>query len=235
MSKRIMSLVMGLIIATSLIGCGGNGSKDSKSQGKANVSAEESKTEDNEDSDLEGTWAENYTLEQTKGFYKEYLKKMEDITKGFGLKYEKDEKIREENDQKVNDDFIYYDNEKPEANKIESMYFGMKTYGDNLEKGDISLKLSLNFDGESAIKNNDFDLGKTAFDSYIKAFTGKESIDYSKINKEIIDGLKEGKTEVDINNTIDGLKEEIIATKDCIIYKLSTKKYTFADAEMSME
>lgn len=160
---------------------------------------------------------------------------MEDITKGFGLKYEKDEKIREENDQKVNDDFIYYDNEKPEANKIESMYFGMKTYGDNLEKGDISLKLSLNFDGESAIKNNDFDLGKTAFDSYIKAFTGKESIDYSKINKEIIDGLKEGKTEVDINNTIDGLKEEIIATKDCIIYKLSTKKYTFADAEMSME
>lgn len=231
MSKRIMSLVIGLIIATSLIGCSGNGSKNNKSQGKADVSVE-SKTED---SDLEGAWAENYTLEQTKGFYKEYLNKMENITKDFGLKYEKDEKIREENDQKVNDNFIYYDNEKPEANKIESMYFGMKTYGDNLEKGDISLKLSLNFDGESAIKNNNFDLGKTAFNSYIKAFTGKENIDYSKINKEIIDGLKEGKTEVDINNTIDGLKEEIIATKDCIIYKLSTKKYTFADAEMSME
>lgn len=86
MSKRIMSLVMGLIIATSLIGCGGNGSKDSKSQGKANVSAEESKTEDNEDSDLEGTWAENYTLEQTKGFYKEYLKKNGRYNQRFWIK-----------------------------------------------------------------------------------------------------------------------------------------------------
>ena len=121
------------------------------------------------------------------------------------------------------------------TNKIESMYFGMKTYGENLETGDICLKLSLKFDGENAIKNNDFDLGKTSFKKYIEAFVGQENIDYSDINKEIIDKLKNGDKEVEINNTLDGLKEEIIATKECIIYKLSTKKYKFADAEKSMK
>jgi len=152
-----------------------------------------------------------------------------------GVKYTKDEKIKKEQEQSVNDNSIYYDNEKPEANKIESMYFGMKTYGEDLGTGDISLKLSLKFDGESAIKNNNFDLGKTSFNKYIEAFTDQQNRDYSDINKEIIDKLKNGEKEIEINNTIDGLKEEIIANKECIIYKLSTKKYKFADAEMSME
>ena len=160
---------------------------------------------------------------------------MENITKELGVKYTKDDKIKTENQQSIDDNSIYYDNDKPEANKIESMYFGMKTYGDNLETGDISLKLSLKFDGESAIKNNDFDLGKTSFNKYIEAFTDQQNRDYSDINKEIINKLKNGDKQVEINNTIDGLKEEIIATKECIIYKLSTKKYKFADAEMSME
>jgi hypothetical protein len=159
---------------------------------------------------------------------------VENITKELGVKYTKDEKIKQENQQSVNDNSIYFDNDKPEANKIESMYFGMKTYGDNLETGDISLKLSLKFDGESAIKNNNFDLGKTSFNKYIQAFTDQENRDYSAINKEIIEKLKKGET-VKINNTIDGLKEEIMATKTCIIYKLSTKRYKFADAEMSMK
>jgi len=92
----------------------------------------------------------------------------------------------------------------------------------------------LNFDGESAIKNNNFDLGKTSFKKYIEAFTGQENRDYADINKQIIEKLKNGE-QVVINNTIDGLKEEIRATKTCIIYKLSTKKYKFADAEFSMK
>lgn len=93
----------------------------------------------------------------------------------------------------------------------------------------------MNFDGENAIKNNNFDLGKTSFKKYIEAFTDQEGRDYSDINKQIIDKLKSGENQVQINNTIDGLKEEILATKTCIIYKLSTKKYKFADGEMSMK
>ena len=230
LSKKIISILMSLMVATSLIGCK-----------TANVNTEkktETATEDKVDTDdenLEGQWAKNYTLEETQKLFKEKLSKMENITKELGIKYTKDEKIKKQDTQPINDNSIYYDNDKPDANKIESMYFGMKTYGENLETGDISLKLSLKFDGENAIKNNDFDLGKTSFKKYIEAFVGQENIDYSDINKEIINKLKNGDKEVEINNTLDGLKEEIIATKECIIYKLSTKKYKFADAEKSMK
>jgi len=229
-SKRIISMVMSLVVVTSLIGC-------NKADGNTKEKTETS-TEDNVDAadkNLEGKWAKNYTLDETRKLFNERLSKIESITKELGIKYTKDEKIRQEKEQSINDNSLYFDNDKPEANKIESMYFGMKTYGENLETGDISLKLSLNFDGESAIKNNNFDLGKTSFKKYIEAFTDQENRDYSDINKEIISKLKNGDKEVEINNTIDGLKEEIIATKECIIYKVSTKKYKFADAEMSMK
>ena len=227
LSKKIISILMSLMVATSLIGCK-----------TANVNTEkktETATEDNDDKNLEGKWAKNYTLEETQKLFKEKLSKVENITKELGIKYTKDEKIKKQDTQSINDNSIYYDNDKPEANKIESMYFGMKTYGDNLETGDICLKLSLKFDGENAIKNNDFDLGKTSFKKYIEAFTEQTNVDYSDINKEIIEKLKNGDKQVEINNTVDGLKEEIIATKELIIYKLSTKKYKFADAEMSMK
>ena len=229
LSKKIVSILISIIVATSLIGCkisGGNVEKKTETTTEDNVNKD--------DENLEGKWAENYTLEETQKIFKEKLSQMENITKGLGLKYTSDEKIKEENKKSINDNSIYFDNEKPEANKIESMYFGMKTYGEDLGTGNIILKLSLNFDGENAIKNNNFDLGKTSFNKYIEAFTNAENRDYSDINKEIIDKLKNG-DEADINNTIDGLKEEIIATKTCIIYKVSTKKYKFADAEMSME
>lgn len=227
MSKKIISILMSLIVVASLTGCN-NTSGDAEKK-------VETATEDNVDKNLEGKWAQNYTLDQTQKLFKEKLSKVENITKELGVKYTKDEKIETENQESIDDNSIYYDNDKPEANKIESMYFGMKTYGDNLETGDISLKISLKFDGESAIKNNNFDLGKTSFNKYIEAFTDQQNRDYSDINKEIISKLKNGDKQVEINNTIDGLKEEIIATKECIIYKLSTKKYKFADAEMSME
>ncbi|MCE5222143.1 MAG: hypothetical protein LLF98_13095 [Clostridium sp.] len=232
MSKKIISIVTSLIIATSLIGCKSLGSNVEKKTETATGAEDNS---DKNDANLEGKWAKKYTLEETQKLFKGKLSKIESITKELGVKYTKDEKIRKEDNESINDNSIYFDNEKPEANKIESMYFGMKTYGEKLESGDISLKLSLNFDSKNAIKNNNFDLGKTSFNKYIQAFTDQENRDYSNINKEIIDKLKKGDTEVEINNTIDGLKEEIIATQTCIIYKLSTKKYEFADAEMSME
>lgn len=229
MSKKIISVVMSLIVVASLTGCK---NATGNSEKKAETSTEENLNIDN---NSEGKWAKDYTLEETQKLFKEKLSKMESITKELGVKYTKDEKIKDEKEKSINDNSIYFDNSNPEANKIESMYFGMKTYGEGLETGEISLKLSLKFDSESAIKNNNFDLGKTSFNKYIEAFTEQEDRDYSDINKEIIEKLKNGNEEVEISNTIDGLNEEIIATKEVIIYKLSTKKYKFADAEMSME
>lgn len=230
MSKKIISIFMSIMVATSLISC--STTTASNTDKKAETTTESS---DDKDKELDGKWAKNYTLEQTQKLFKDKLSKMESITKELGVKYSKDDKIKKDKDESVDDNCIYFDNDKPEANKIESMYFGMKTYGDNLETGDISLKLSLKFDGESAIKNNNFDLGKTSFKKYIEAFTDQQDRDYSDINKQIIEKLKNGEKQVEIDNTVDGLKEQILATNECIVYILSTKKYKFADGEMSMK
>jgi hypothetical protein len=219
---------MSIVVAASLAACTNTTSNTEK---KAETTTESQS--DDKDKALEGTWAKNYSLEQTQKLYKDKLAKIESITKEAGMKYSKDEKVKKDNGQTVNDNSIYFDNPKPEANKIESMYFGMKTYGDDLATGDITLKLSLKFDGENAIKNNDFDLGKTSFKKYIEAFTGQKDKDYSDINKQIIEKLKNGDNQVEINNTVDGLKEQVLATKECIIYILSTKKYKFADSNVS--
>lgn len=228
MSKKIVSTIMSIVIAGSLMGC--SNAKETL-ENKAQTTTED--TAASKDKDLDGKWAKNYTLEQTQKLFKDKLSNMENITKELGVKYSKEEKVKKDKET-INDNCIYFDNEKPELNKIESMYFGMKTYGDNLETGDISLKLSLNFDGEGAVKDNNFDLGKTSFNKYIEAFTDQENIDYSDINKQIIEKLKNGEN-VKITNTVDGLKEEIVASKTCLVYTLSTKKYKFADGEMSMK
>lgn len=231
MSKKIISIFMSIMVATSLISC--STITASNTEKKAETTTESSS--DDKDKDLDGKWAKNYTLEQTQKLFKDKLSKMESITKELGVKYSKDDKVKKDKDESVDDNCIYFDNDKPEANKIESMYFGMKTYGDNLETGDISLRISLKFDGESAIKNNNFDLGKTSFKKYIEAFTDQQDRDYSDINKQIIEKLKNGEKQVEIDNTVDGLKEQILATNECIVYILSTKKYKFADGEMSMK
>lgn len=232
MSKKIISIFMSVIVAASLAGCGSsiNGKIASSTDGAEIIEGSNSS-----DEELQGTWAQNYTLDETKKLYEEKLSKMKEITDGLGVKYTNDEVIKKEEDTTITDNSIYFDNENPENNKIESMYFGLKIYGENLEEGVISLKLTLKFDGESAVKNNDLDLGKTSFVKYIEAFTGQSDRDYSDINKEILERLANGESEIRINNTIDGLNEEILASNDCIFYKLSTKKYKFADAEMSME
>lgn len=225
---------MSLIVATSLIGCGS--SKTNEEVGNKDAA----QTENNgiklvENDDLEGSWAKNYSLKQVQGFYKDYEAKVEKITKDLGLEYSKEENIKEENGQTMNENIIYFDNENPENNKMESMYFGLKTYGEDLSSGQIILKLSLKFDGEKAIQDNSFDLGKTTFAKYIAAITGQPDRNYSDLNNKILDGLKEGKAEVSVEDSIDGLNEEVIVSKDYVIYKLSTKKYDFSKADINVE
>ena len=234
MSKKIISIFMSVIVAASLVGCGSTTDENSKNA-KTTSATESTESVDAATEQAEGTWAQDYTLDETKKLYEEKLSKMKEITEGLGVEYTNDEVIKKEDNTTITDNSIYFDNENPENNKIESMYYGLKIYGENLEEGLISLKLTLKFDGKEAVKNNDLDLGKTSFAKYIEAFTGESGRDYSSINKEILERLGNGESEVRINNTIDGLNEEILASNDCIFYKLSTKKYKFADAEMSME
>ena len=237
MSKKIASILMSMLFCISLAGCDINIGKSKKEEQQA---AEQQKTEQaakkKEDSLLKGEFAEDRTIDDLRELFDEKAKNVEDVTKNLGLKYTFNENIYKVDGKQVTDKAIYFDNEDPDDFKMESMYFGMKLYGDKLASGDIALKLSLKFNGKKALKDGKFDLGETSFVKYIEAFTGEKDKDYSEINKTILDGLKNGQKEVIVSRTTNqGLKEEYLADNDYIVYKLSTKKFVFADAEMSME
>lgn len=233
MSKKIISIVMSLVVMTSIVGCGNKTSSSSSSSKSSASSTETSSTQStsDEDDNLQGTWAKNYNSEELKKLYEEKLAKIKEITTNVGIQSTEDERITNEDNLFIRDKGIYFDNDNAQKNKIQNFYFGEKLYGEDSSKGAIELKIILNFDGTSAIQNNDFDMGETTLAKYIEAFSGKDTRDYSSINKEIIDKLRQGESQVVITNTIDGLKEEIIATKDSLFYKLSTKKYDFSKAD----
>lgn len=224
MSKRLIALLIGATVSLALIGC----STDEKKTTKENkgISAT-SKNEENY-KNLEGKWAKEYTLDELKSEYNTFAKKVEDKTKGYGLKYTKDEKVREENGLTINDNNIYLDNENPEANRLESLYFGMKVFGADLATGQITLKVSLNFDGEGAIEKGSFDFGETSLAAYSSILTGQENRDYSEINQKIMEIIKSENGEGVIESSIDGLYEEFTVNKKYIVYKLETKIYEFA-------
>lgn len=115
------------------------------------------------------------------------------------------------------------------------MYFGMKTYGDDLSEGDISLKMSLKIDTDKIKKDGKFKFEDTSCKSYIESFSKQKDIDFSDIDSQIVEKIKDGELPAQITDTINGLKEEILIDDDYIIYTLSTKKYKFADGEMSMD
>lgn len=222
MSKKIIALIISGIMAVSLIGCGNKDKKNSSDKGKSFSASSEEKYKD-----LNGDWTESVTIDKFESKYKELLSKVEEKTKSYGLQYSKEESVKEEKDETVSKKYIYLDNEKAEKNRLESLYYGIKLFGDDLKTGQITLKISLNFDGEGAVKNGDFDFGKTSIASYAELMTGEKGRDYSKINSEIINILKSTDGEGVYSNSIDGLYEEYTVNKDYIVYTLETKVIKF--------
>lgn len=224
MSKKIIALLIGAVVTFSLVGCAEDNTKKKSVENKGVSATSRDKEHYNS---LDGEWAKEHTLDELKSQYSELAKKVEEKTKGYGLSYNKDEKVREENGLTINDKNIYLDNEKPEPNRLESLYFGMKVYGEDLATGQITLKVSLNFDGEGAIKKDSFDFGETSLAAYSSIFTGESNRNYSEINKKIMEIIKSESGEGIIESDIDGLYEEFTVTKEYIVYKLETKIYEF--------
>ena len=135
--------------------------------------------------------------------------------------------LKDTKEETVNENYIYLDNENAEKNRLESAYFGMKTYGSDLSKGQIIMKLVLNFDGEKALKEGKFDFGETSLAEYSSIMTKEEDRDYEIINEQIIEKLKSKKGEGVVVNDINGLYEEFVVSKDYIVYRLETKKFDF--------
>ena len=223
MSKRIIAIIMSAMFSFSIIGCG----NDSKKQGEINT---RTITEEKYD-ELEGAWAKDLTINELRDKYNELLGLVEAKTIEYGLEYSNEETVKEENEETVSDTHMYLDNEKLEKNNLESLYFGIKTYGSEITTGQITMKLSLNLDGEDNLTDENFNFGDTYLASYSSLFTGEADRDFSDINSKILEILKSDSQEGIISNSIDGLYEEFVVNKDYIVYKLETKKYDFKAAD----
>ena len=209
MSKKIISaLLIGVLSITSLLGCS---NKDEKDNNETITAINSENKYDN----LNGEWATDLTLDELKENYASLLSQVEEKNRYYGLEYETKEEL-------VNENYMYLENENAEKNRLESAYFGMKTYGSDLSKGQIIMKLVLNFDGEKALKEGKFDFGETSLAEYSSIMTKEEERDYEIINEQIIEKLKSKKGEGVVVNDINGLYEEFVVSKDYIVYRLET-------------
>lgn len=222
MKKKILAGIATSLICISLVGCGNVSGKDSNN---SNVSANKNKYEK-----LEGTWAEDYSLDEIESKFDDLLNKVDEKTRFYGLDYNVEKDIvTDDNGEVIKESYLYLDQENPEENRLESLYFSLKLYGASEEKGQISMKTSLNFNGEEALKSNKVKFEDTSLAAYAEIFTGVSDRDYTEINKKIIEVLKSDSGEGTFNSSINGLYEEFTVTKDYIVYTLESKEYNFTD------
>ena len=135
MKKKAISLALVAMLAISAVGCSSN--NDEAKTGKKNQKT----TVENVDI-LPGTWSADYTREEVKELYNKSLASVESTAKGYSLDYDiTEDEIKEENGQSVNDTYIYFD--IPDAERLESIYFGFKQYGSDLASGKLVMKLGI--------------------------------------------------------------------------------------------
>ncbi|WP_195986333.1 hypothetical protein [Clostridium sp. D53t1_180928_C8] len=220
MKKKAISLALVAILAISAVGCSSNNNK-------AKTSEEKKTVVENVDI-LPGKWSEDYTRDEVKELYKKSLASVESTAKGYSLDYDiTEDEIKEENGESVNDSYVYFD--IPEAERLESLYFGFKQYGSDLANGKLEMKLGYKLDKKTILEGGKFEFENLSLSSFSQAFTGDYDRDYTELDKQIYDAVKNGTEEgiQTITNNIDGLKETITITKDFLLYKLESRVYKF--------
>ena len=228
MVKKTIAVLIATTIVFSLAGCGSK--KDDKKEQDTAKKIELNIDDQEQFKDLKGDWIRDFTYDDFNKETNELMGKVEETTKSLGLEYQKDEKVQDINGNTANVKSIYLDNKNPENNRLESMQFQSQFIGKAQEYGRIQMKLSLKFDGEGAIKDNNFNLGDTAIAKYAEIMTKVPNRDYKDINNKIMDIIKGEKSEGVVKDSINGLEEEFAVSKDYIVYTLSTKIYEFEKA-----
>ena len=220
MKKKAISLTLIAMLAISAVGCSNNSkAKTTKDNQKASV--------ENVDI-LPGKWSEDYNRQEVKELYEKSLASVESTANGYSLDYDiTEDEIKEENGESVNDTYIYFD--IPEAERLESLYFGFKQYGSDLANGKLEMKLGYKLDKKTILETGKFDFENLSLSAFSQAFTGDYERDYTQLDKQIYDIIKNGTDEgiKTITNNIDGLKESISITEDFLLYKLESRVYNF--------
>lgn len=221
MLKKVLVVLLSASLTLSVVGCSNLNKKETQeNQKKVEVKKEETFIGD-------GTWAKDYTRDEVTAFNNEISSRMEEEVNFYGMDYKKEEIVKEENGDTVNDNSIYFDNLNPEPNKIESMYYGMKIYGSDLSKGSLNLKMGLKLDVNQIKEEDKFDLKETSISTFSEAMTNNSDRDYTEINDKIIDIVKNQGSNGKIETNLDGLVETITVKGDYLLYKLDSKVYNF--------
>ena len=220
MRKNVIALALSAILAISVVGCSSNNENNKK------LANNNSQIEVKDNEILPGKWSEDYTRDEVKEAYNKALASVKSTANGYSLEYEVAEnEIKEENGESVNDTYIYLD--IPDAERLESMYFGFKQYGSDLASGKLEMKMGYNLDKKTILEGQKFEFENLSLAGFSQAFTGDYERDYTELNKQIYDIIKNGTSDEikTIENNIDGLKETITITDNFMLYKLESRVY----------
>jgi len=224
MIRKTLIAILSGIMAVSLVACSPS----------SNVKNEESNTaqsaravEKDEPFIGEGEWANDYTRDKVSALNDEITARMEEAANFYGLEYVKKEKISDDNGVSVNDKYVYFDNLNPEPNRMESMYYGFKTYGSDMASGSLNLKIGFKLDLDQIKDEDKFDLKETSISTFSEAMTNDSERDYSEINAKIIDIVKNQNANGTIETNLNGLVETITIKNDFLLYKIDSKTYDF--------
>ena len=222
MKRNVIALALCTVLAISVVGCSSN------NDGSKSLASDNSRTAVEDTEVLPGTWSEEYSRDEVKALYDKALASVESTAKGYSLEYEVTEnEIKEENSESINDTYIYLD--IPEAERLESMYFGFKQYGSDLASGKLEMKMGYNLDKKTILEGQKFEFENLSLAAFSQAFTGDYDRDYTELDKQIYDIIKNGTGDEiqTIENNLDGLKETITITDDFLLYKLESRIYNF--------
>jgi len=221
MIRKILAAILSGVTIISLVAC--SPSSNSKQEEKI----VEKSTESEKTFIGEGEWAEDYTREEITQLNDEITTRIEEAANFYGLEYVKEEKIKEENNESVNDKYIYFDNLDPEPNRMESMYYGFKTYGTDMGSGSLNLKIGFKLDLDLIKDEDKFNFEETSIVNFSQAMTNDPNRDYSEINDKIIDIVKNQNANGTIETNLNGLVETITIKDDFLLYKIDSKVYNF--------
>ena len=204
MKRNVIALALCTVLAISVVGCSSNNTENK------NIASDNSKIAIEDTDILSGTWSEDYSRDEVKSLFDKALASVESTAKGYSLEYEVTEnEIKEENGESTNDTYVYLD--IPEAERLESMYFGFKQYGSDLASGKLEMKMGYNLDRKTILEGQKFEFENLSLAAFSQAFTGNYERDYTELDKQIYDIIKNGTGDEiqTIENNLDGLKETI--------------------------
>ena len=222
MKRNVIALALCTVLAISVVGCSSNNTENK------NIASDNSKIAIEDTDILSGTWSEDYSRDEVKSLFDKALASVESTAKGYSLEYEVTEnEIKEENGESTNDTYVYLD--ILEAERLESMYFGFKQYGSDLASGKLEMKMGYNLDRKTILEGQKFEFENLSLAAFSQAFTGNYERDYTELDKQIYDIIKNGTGDEiqTIENNLDGLKETITITDDFLFYKLESRVYNF--------